>query len=657
LRLGCEALEPLLLNQTSTLDAPSLVASLGASRERLRAAVARLRSAQRQLAAVDERALDDSTHKLYLALRDRLPSVTARLSLLSGLPGLLGHDAPSTILILGQNADELRATGGFIGSAGALTFQEGRLIRREYGSSYFFNVPPDRLVPPPEPLRRHMNAAYWHLREANWWPDFPTAAMQSRYFYEVVREQPLAAVAAIDQEAVAMLLEVTGPLALPEYGEAVSHENVRERMDYYVHVVAGPTEEARMRFLSTLNSTLLEHLEALPRDRLPKLAAVLERALASQHLQLWAADETTQQAIVDLGWAGRMLETDGDYIFPVSSNVGRNKINREVEQELSYHLTEAADGRVMARATLVLRNRRPTDDPGPYPTADYRDYFRLYVPAQSELQSAIGFDEAVSSSTECGRTVFSGLVVVSPGRERRIELTYRLPASIEASSYSLLVQKQPGVPALPLRLGGFGPGRGEIRSELAGHQFFSARDGGPISASAHLPIAASSISSPACGTFKDPPRQLRPPGVLAIPRLGLRASFVELGIEPDGTMASPETGSVVGWYAQSARPGQVGNMVTSGHVDWDKRPAVFWSLRELRPGDQIEVFDDGGEVYLYEVEWSRRVDPYGTPLGGLVGPTAQRWLTLITCGGIFNPITRDYSERLIVRASLARAAS
>ena len=29
----------------------------------------------------------------------------------------------------------------------------------------------------------------------------------------------------------------------------------------------------------------------------------------------------------------------------------------------------------------------------------------------------------------------------------------------------------------------------------------------------------------------------------------------------------------------------------SGHVDWAGKSAVFWGLRELNPGDQIEVQD------------------------------------------------------------------
>nr|MBA2449568.1 class F sortase [Chloroflexota bacterium] len=127
---------------------------------------------------------------------------------------------------------------------------------------------------------------------------------------------------------------------------------------------------------------------------------------------------------------------------------------------------------------------------------------------------------------------------------------------------------------------------------------------------------------------------------------------VGLGVEPDGTLESPTTGGVIGWYVPSARPGQVGNMVASGHLDWDKQPAVFWRLKELRAGDRIAVVDEEGGRHEYEVEWVRQVDPANAPLHELLGRTTQRWLTLITCGGAFNPLTRDYAERTVVRARL-----
>ncbi|HYU17405.1 MAG TPA: DUF4012 domain-containing protein, partial [Chloroflexota bacterium] len=474
LRLGCDALEPVVQAQAASSDTASLVeslvAGLGASRDQLRQASARLRLAQARLATVDERQLDEPTRRFLVDLRTRLPSAIARLELASELPRLLGHDGPRTFLMLGQNSDELRPTGGFIGTSGLITFDRGRLIWKEYGSSFGLNVPADRLVRPPEPLRRYMGAGYWHLQEANWWPDFPSSAQQARYFYNVVRDGQLAGVFALDQDLMVLLVGVTGPIDVPEYGEVVSADNVRERLDYHVHVVGAGPEKSRKGFVSSLFSALIDRLNTLPRDRARVLTAALDRGLAEQHLLLWADDPDAQQPIAALGWDGRMLSTSGDYLFPVSANVGMNKVNREVEQDLAYDISQDFDGRLVGHASLRIGNRRASDDPGPYATADYRDFFRLYVPAQSELVSAAGFAAEPQAEIECGRTVFSGLVVVRPGEERRVELVYRLPAMLDPSAYSLVIQKQPGTSAFPVRLRGLGIPAGDLAFQLAGSQ-------------------------------------------------------------------------------------------------------------------------------------------------------------------------------------------
>lgn len=649
LRDACEVLDPVVNAPASGTDVSALVAALGAGRDRLRGAAGRLRGAQAQLAAVDPRGLEGSERSIYDGLRDRLPAAAARLVLLAELPGLLGYDGPRTFLVLGQNSDELRPTGGFIGTAGLLTFDQGRLIDRQYGSSFFWDLPPDRRVTPPEPLERYMAASYWQLKESNWMPDFPAAAQQARYFHELTRPDPIAGVVTVDQRLLELLLELTGPIEVPDYGETVTAANVRDRLDYYTHSVPNDGERERKGFISKLFGLLMDRLNGLPRERVRDLAGVLEQALTAQSVQVWAADDRAQQALANLGWDGRMLSADGDYLYAVSANVGQNKINREVEQEVSYEVSAEPSGRLLGRATVTLRNRRPTTDPGPYPTADLLDYLRVYVPGGSELVSSGGFDGDVTAGPECGRTAFGGYARVTPAGERQLQLVYRLPDRIRQQDYRLLVQKQPGVEPYPFRLRGFG-GSSDV-PRMAGPGAFT-WDGGKLATSPWSPIGQNAPTRPTCAVRADAPQFLQPPRELAIPKIGVQASFDELGVQPDGVLEAPKTGRVAGWYRDTARPGQVGNMVVSGHLDWDKQAAIFWRLRELRPGDVVQVTAQDGVRYRYAVDWTRSFDPLNAPLREILGPTPQRWLTLITCGGTFNQITRQYTERLVVRARL-----
>jgi LPXTG-site transpeptidase (sortase) family protein len=137
---------------------------------------------------------------------------------------------------------------------------------------------------------------------------------------------------------------------------------------------------------------------------------------------------------------------------------------------------------------------------------------------------------------------------------------------------------------------------------------------------------------------------------LVIPKAKVDANLVTLGLDENGVMQSPGNAYDVGWYDFSAKPGAGGNAVFSGHVDYHNvGAAVFWNLRDLNPGDLIEVHLADGAVYNYSVDALNCIPVDGAPINQIVGPTSGEVVTLITCCGTFNSSTRQYDKRLIVR--------
>ena len=138
---------------------------------------------------------------------------------------------------------------------------------------------------------------------------------------------------------------------------------------------------------------------------------------------------------------------------------------------------------------------------------------------------------------------------------------------------------------------------------------------------------------------------------LVIPNAKVDAPLVMLGIDDNGVMESTSNAYDVAWYDFSARPGAGGNSVFSGHVDYhDVGPAVFWNLRDLQPGDLIEVQLADGASYMYSVSALKCLPVSEAPISEIVGPTHSEVVTLITCCGTFNSSTRQYDSRLVVRA-------
>ena len=176
----------------------------------------------------------------------------------------------------------------------------------------------------------------------------------------------------------------------------------------------------------------------------------------------------------------------------------------------------------------------------------------------------------------------------------------------------------------------------------------------PQAAAHPSPVAHPRNSAPGETPADGDAHRAPPPVAIQIAAAGVNGPVETRGII-DGELAAPTGPWVVAWYLQTARPGETGNVVMAGHVDyWDTGPAIFFGLGNLRPGAVIEVTDAAGTAYGYAVAWVRTYPMAElTPdqLQEIVGPTEAPSLTLITCDGPFDESRGEYLSRLVVRAS------
>lgn len=140
---------------------------------------------------------------------------------------------------------------------------------------------------------------------------------------------------------------------------------------------------------------------------------------------------------------------------------------------------------------------------------------------------------------------------------------------------------------------------------------------------------------------------------LDIPAIGVVAPVIALGGSRGGDISVPSFAQVwdAGWYRYGAVPGGPGNAVLLGHVDTYSGPAVFYNLYRLLPGELIEVNLGGGEIRRFTVHWVREFAKASFPAGMVFGPTRDRHLWLITCGGTFDYYTRSYLSNILVYAT------
>ncbi|HEY3108850.1 MAG TPA: DUF4012 domain-containing protein, partial [Chloroflexota bacterium] len=585
----CHDLQPIGTLLGGSDGAPGSTAeslrALVASRASLVETADRLEKLQGSLGELDREDVPGVSPGELARLREKLPTTAQMLRDSASLLGLFGGDRPRRLLIVSQNPDELRPTGGYIGSAGVVEIKDGVVRLVEYGSSRAYDTPATMRAIPPAPYQPYLGTGYWHMAGANWEPSFPDVARQLEYFFTLSHPgQSLDGAVAVDQVALARLLEVLGPVEVPEYGETVGAADVQAALDRHLHAAnatSDPDEGRRKQFTGALTAAVLRRALGAPGDQLPGLAKSVRAALDQQHLLVWLKDPEAGRLFGRKHWDGRLLDYRGDYLMLVDTEVTSSKHSQDVRRDAEYRV-EDAEGDPRATLTVTYRNGTdPTKRPNVRFVERYRSFFRAYAPAGARLIEAEGFDGPPTSYGFCDRAVFGGRITIPAGQTVRVRLTYALPTP--AAGYDFVLQQQPGVPPGSVRVSLPGADPVELANEPGRH--------------AHLQLAGGALASaplpeggrPDCGSAIVAAEPLTTPAWLEVSSLKVRAPVVELGIGKDGLMEAPTEPNSVGWYRMSARAGAPGNSVISGHVDSRQGPAVFWDLAKLQPDQEIVV--------------------------------------------------------------------
>ncbi|MDQ1518333.1 MAG: hypothetical protein QOE80_4163 [Actinomycetota bacterium] len=139
---------------------------------------------------------------------------------------------------------------------------------------------------------------------------------------------------------------------------------------------------------------------------------------------------------------------------------------------------------------------------------------------------------------------------------------------------------------------------------------------------------------------------------IRIDAIGASAPIDPLGLNPDGTLQAPADYDRAGYFTGRPNPGAVGPAIIVAHVDSKTGPAVFYRLRDLKPGDGITVTRADGSEVVFLVDRLEQHPKDAFPTDEVYGPTSDATLRLITCGGSFDQSSGHYRDNLIAFAHL-----
>ena len=373
------------------------------------------------------------------------------------LPTLGGYPNENNFLILLQNNDELRPSGGFIGVYGLATTKNGDIISLKTDDSYHLDMPAvDKWKKePPTPIKKYLKVENWYLRDANWVPDWFLAAQKINEIYTgeslaIGQTAPnFSGIIAINPDFISDLIRLVGPITIQ--GETYTPENFQELLQYNVEVAYKDRNVSswdRKNIINELLAELKSRLFNLPSNEWAHLLRTINQDISAKNIQMYFSDQNSEQLARELGASGELKRTDSDYLMVVDANLAAFKSDAVVKKKITYSVSQKNNN---TSASLSLNYRHEGDFN--WRTTRYRSYTRIYAPFGSHFILSSGLDNNTSDFTTLddpilNKTIFGFFFTVEPGTEKEIVINYSLPEKINQqlsnNNYNLLVQKQSG---------------------------------------------------------------------------------------------------------------------------------------------------------------------------------------------------------------------
>ncbi len=456
-----------------------------------------LKKAGDNISSINPDVLPVEYREKFVLMKEKFPLLTSNIDNITSLfdvtNKILGSDGMKRYLFLFQNNNELRPTGGFIGSLAIVDIQNGEIknINVPAGGPYDFRAGiTDSFIAPKPMWIINPNFYFWDM---NWWSDAPTSYSTIMENFERAGGVSVDGIISINSDLMLDVLKLTGPVHIDEYDMDITEKNFYKEIQEIVEFKYDKEENKPKKVIGEMMQKIIDRLFNDKNLNYLEMIKLFDKGVSRKDIQMYFNDSSLESVIDSYGWSGSMKQTDKDYLSIINTNIGGGKTDEFIKQNIYHNVEILSNGNIIDTVKIVRKFESQPDNI--FSQTKNKNYIRIYVPIGSKLLEAGGFDSfpekdyvkptygsqefgkllelqgrisvdkasGIEMFDEMGKTTYAGWQEINPGEEKIVYIKYQLPFSLSfeslgsflnglfrddsnrISSYSIIYQKQSGI--------------------------------------------------------------------------------------------------------------------------------------------------------------------------------------------------------------------
>lgn len=383
------------------------------------------------------------------------------------------------LLVLIQNSNELRPTGGFVGSYALIETKDFKINSIKFDDIYnvdgtLQNKYKDILVKTPEEYKKYITTDYLYARDLNLLLNSYDRNTNYIQYFEAALNTKIDGVVYINTQTIKKLIELTGPIYLASYNETINKDNFDTLAQTYSEKNYYPGSTQKQDFLTLLGGKVVEKIKQNNNYLNLQTIYTIAQSIVNNDVELYFKNPTYNSYLNNTGLSFNIEKSSKQELFYiVENNLGENKVNKLTEKNVELKIEY--DIRRSVKSTTITTNIKNNSTTYSFPYGDYRGLIQIYTPSNLIItqtkevfkDSEVDISNKKSAIIDNNNLIVNVPFAVKPNENSTVVLAYEEQVeNYDKYNKSVLVVKQPGAKPYKLKISLNIPDKININKEI-----------------------------------------------------------------------------------------------------------------------------------------------------------------------------------------------